>query len=77
MQLLLDGAVHRVAQLGPDFLMLETSFDHPPMEADFVFAVDDNRRQWRVLLPDGISRNSARVRLVSEQAASMPTQAVG
>jgi hypothetical protein len=76
MHLMLDGAAHRVAQLGPDFLMLETPVDHPPVEAEFVFSVDDNCRRWTVRLPEGISRNSIRARLSPVQTADVPAHAI-
>ena len=61
MRLVLLGAALRVAQLGPDYLLLEQPIDHPPTEAEFLFSVDAAQRQWRVSLPEGISKCSKRV----------------
>jgi hypothetical protein len=76
MHLVLNGEAHRVAQLGPDFLMLETPVDHPPVEAEFVFSVDDNCRRWTVRLPDGISRNSIRAKLSAGQTKDVSAHAI-
>ena len=35
--LLVDGGAIPVAQLGPDFLLLDTGFSHPPTDATLVF----------------------------------------
>ena len=50
-----------VAQLGPDFLLLDTPADHPPGLASISLRVDQSERQWNVLLPNGISSTSKRV----------------
>jgi hypothetical protein len=63
MSLLVDGNSLPVAQLGPDFLLLDTVADHPPCDAVVKLRVDDIERQWRVRLPEGISPVSDRVKL--------------
>jgi hypothetical protein len=61
MRLLVNGTSLPVGQLGPDFLLLKTPFDHPPDDATIVLRVDGNERQWRVHLPEGITAESRRV----------------
>jgi hypothetical protein len=63
--LLLDGLVHSVTHLGPDFLRLEANVDHAPSVGRLVYSVDGNERQWDVRLPDGIAMNSGRVRIAT------------
>lgn len=63
MRLIVGDSSLRVAQLGPELLLLEEAAEHPPTEAEFQFTVDQGSRRWRVLLPEGISRDSREVRL--------------
>ena len=59
---LLVGSVNlNVAQLGPDFLLVDTPCDMPPGEANILMRVDDSERSWTVFLPQGISSTSQRV----------------
>jgi hypothetical protein len=53
--LLINGKSLPVAQLGPDFLMLEEVADHPPCDAVVKLRVDNKERQWSVRLPQGIA----------------------
>ena len=50
-----------VAQLGPDFLLLDAPADHPPGPASILLRVDQSERRWDVRLPNGISATSKRV----------------
>jgi hypothetical protein len=61
--LLINGKSLPVAQLGPDFLMLEAVADHPPCDAVVKLRVDNVEQQWSVCLPKGISPTSRRVTL--------------
>jgi len=61
MRLLINGVSLSIGQMGPDFLLLDESIDHPPAEATIVFRVDANERRWRVKLPDGLSAKPERV----------------
>jgi hypothetical protein len=61
MQLLINGSSIPIAQAGPDFLLLNEPFDHPPCVGRFVLQVDQDERQWDVRLPDGMSASSKRV----------------
>jgi len=61
MWLLVNGGSIPVVQMGPDFLLVDAPFDHPPGDASVVLQVDESERRWNVRLPDGISVNSRRV----------------
>ena len=61
MQLVVNGLSIPVAQMGPDFLLLDTPVDCPPGLARIILEVDESKRDWAVRLPNGISRRSARV----------------
>ena len=63
MHLLLQGMTIPVVQLGPDFLLLDTTASQPPGEASHVLRVDESERRWPVRLPEGISSASKRVAL--------------
>jgi hypothetical protein len=61
MKLLVNGSSIPVAQMGPDFLLLTETIDHPPANASVVMQVDESERRWDVHLPNGISLRSKRV----------------
>jgi hypothetical protein len=61
MSLIVHGTLIRVTQMGPDFLFIEPAGDHPPGEATIILEVDDKKREWKVALPEGISRGAERV----------------
>ena len=65
MRLLVNGGSIPVKQLGPDFLLVDTPFDHPPGDASMVLQVDQSERRWNVSLPDGISADSKRVAIAA------------
>jgi hypothetical protein len=66
--LLFNGHSIPVAQLGPDFLLLDAPADHPPGPASIVLRVDQSERRWDVSLPNGISSASKRVAITTAQA---------
>ena len=61
MRLLVNGASFRIAQMGPDFLFVESPGDHPPSRATIEMQVDGSQRAWEVTLPLGMKSNSGRV----------------
>lgn len=65
MRLVLNADSIPVAQMGPDFLLLDTATDHPPGEASLVLQVDQSERRWKVNLPHGISARSQRVTIAA------------
>ncbi len=42
--LLNDGRAMRIAQMGPDFLILESATEHPPGNATLELRVDESER---------------------------------
>src|SRR5437773_6824785 len=65
MRLLVNGGSIPVIQMGPDFLLVDAPFDHPPGDASVVLQVDQSQRRWNVRLPNGISANSKRVAIAA------------
>jgi hypothetical protein len=54
MRLLVNGSCLRIAQMGPDFLILREDKVYPPSDAEVIFSVDGNEERWMVRLPSGI-----------------------
>ncbi len=63
MQLIVNGESISITHMGPDFVLIDSPADHPPCEAAVYLRVDDSESQWKVRLPQGISKNSKRVAL--------------
>lgn len=63
MRLLLKGTSFRIAQMGPDFLLIDSPENHPPARASIEMSVDGSHRTWEVNLPDGIKAGDPRVSL--------------
>jgi hypothetical protein len=62
-ELRFNGTIIPVAQLGPDFLILDDPVEHPSGEAEIVLRVDENEQRWPVFLPDGLSRDRQTIRI--------------
>ena len=54
-----------VAQLGPDFLLLDAPADHASGHASILLRVDQSEKRWDVRLPNGISSASKRVAITA------------
>ncbi len=65
MRLLVNGLSLSVAQMGPDFVLVEAPVNHGPAVATLVMQVDQNERRWNVRLPDGMSAENRRVRIAA------------
>jgi len=65
MRLLVGGHSIPVAQMGPDFVLLENPVNHPPADASVVLQVDQSERSWNVRLPNGISAGTKRVAIAA------------
>jgi hypothetical protein len=63
MRLIVNGQSIRITHMGPDFLLVECNDNHPPGEATILMRVDESESQWRVRLPNGISKDSKHVAL--------------
>ena len=55
MYLLLNGHTLRIGQMGPNFLLLDDTVNHPATDAEIVLSVDGQAERWKVHLPNGIS----------------------
>jgi hypothetical protein len=66
-QLLPDGGSVPIAQMGPEFLLIDAPFDHPPGEASLILPVDQSERRWNVRLPNGMSAGSNRVAITTRK----------
>jgi hypothetical protein len=55
MELCVNGHILPIAQLGPNFLVLETPIDHPAVDAEIGMWIDGREDHWRVRLADGIT----------------------
>ena len=61
MRLLVNGSSSAVAQMGPDFLLVDDPINYPPGNASLILQVDQSERRWNVHLPEGIAAVSRRV----------------
>ena len=64
-RLLINGSSIAVAQMGPDFLLVDAPINHPPGNASLILQVDQSERRWDVNLPEGISAASKRVAIAA------------
>lgn len=67
MRLVLKDVSLRITHLGPDYALVEAPPDHLPCEACISMRVDDHTDEWKVRLPDGISKSSNRVALAAAE----------
>ena len=65
MRLLLNGVSFRIAQMGPDFLLVDSPADHPPAHATIEMQVDDSQQSWEVNLPYGMKAGEERVTIAA------------
>ncbi len=65
MRLLVNGLSLPVAQLVPDFVLLDEPVNHGPATATMVLEIDRSERRWSVRLPNGISAESTRVQIAA------------
>lgn len=65
MRLLVNGSSIPIRQMGPDFLLIDSTVEHAPADASIILQVDQNERRWNVRLPQGISANSNRVAILA------------
>ena len=60
MHLLIGGATLRIAQMGPDFLLVDSDVAHGPCRAVIRMWVDSSERRWDVHLPEGVTAGKMR-----------------
>jgi hypothetical protein len=63
MELRINGRILPIDQLGPSFIILETTADYPPTEAEITLCIDGHERRWPIWLTDGISAEQRRTRI--------------
>ncbi len=61
MRLFLNGHSLIIAQMGPDFLILQEPAEHPPVKAEVMLSIDGREKRWPVWLPEGLKRHSIRI----------------
>lgn len=67
MILRLGGVEVPVAQMGPDFLILQESFNSPASEGVVTLTVDGVSEEIPVLLPRGIPATSKRIEIAEAE----------
>ena len=67
MELRVNGISPPVAQMGPDFLLMDNPIALPPGDANLFLQVHESKREWRVRLPNGISATSERVAIAKTE----------
>ena len=67
MELRVQGTSLRVAQMGPDFLLMDNPIALPPGGASLSLQVDGSKSEWKVYLLDGISPKSRRVAIAKPE----------
>jgi hypothetical protein len=63
MRLQFAGQTFRISQMGPDFLFVESTIDHPPAVGRIELQVDASHRARDVFLQDGMKAGEHRVAL--------------
>ena len=64
-ELCLNGHNLPITQLGPNFLVLKDSINHPPAEAEIAMWIDGREDRWRVRLEDGIQAGQRKTVITS------------
>jgi len=62
-ELRVNGRILSVSHLGPDFLILKDTIEHPPAEAEIALSIDGDESRWRVRLVDGIVSDQRKTRI--------------
>jgi hypothetical protein len=61
MELCVNGLVLPIAQLGPNFLVLENPINHPPTDGEIGMWIDGREDRWRVRLAEGIQAGQRKI----------------
>lgn len=72
MELRLNGHVLPIAQLGPNFLVLKNSIDHPPAGAEIFMSIDGHEECWPVHLHQGVSAGEHKTAISNSCVAMGP-----
>lgn len=60
MRLYLNGSVHVIAQLGPDFMIMADAPTYPAAAAEISVTIDGDETRWPIRLPQGIDPHTPR-----------------
>ena len=63
MQLLLNDTSLSIAQLAPDFVILDHPTEFAATEGEILLHIDGSESRWRVFLPQGIRREHKKTRI--------------
>jgi hypothetical protein len=63
MQLLLNDTSLSIAQLAPDFVILDQPTEFAPTEGEILLHIDGSESRWHVFLPQGIRRGHKKTRI--------------
>jgi hypothetical protein len=77
MSLVLDGRVLQIVQMGPNFFVLASRFDHPPTNADLIMSIDGRESRWTVHLPAGICKDERKTTIARFNGAAAEGPRVG
>lgn len=55
---------HPIAQLAPDFIILQQRVNHAPAQAEVVLRVDESEHRRTVFLPEGLRDDLVRIPIV-------------
>jgi len=65
MHLIVGAQCFAVAQVGPDFMILETPVDLPPTQGELVVRIDGDEKRRSIDLPHGARATDAETRIAS------------
>jgi hypothetical protein len=63
MHLRVNGRTVGIAQLGPDYLIVDNPINHPPSDAEISVSIDGNLQEWPVYLPEGLTPDKLHTRI--------------
>jgi hypothetical protein len=66
MHLEVGGVSLPIAQLGPDFLIMEQAAEYSATHAEIVLQVDSTERRWKISLPEGLAAAGQRTLIVNQ-----------
>jgi hypothetical protein len=66
MRLFVNGHVLPISHLGPEFIILRTSIEHDPTDAEISLSIDGDEERWKVRLVDGIRADRRKTAIVAQ-----------
>jgi len=65
MHLVIGARCLGIAQMGPEFMILEEPVDTPAGCGELVIQIDGNEKRRAIYLPDGVRSNDVRTRIAA------------